>query len=173
MITFENKKLYELLLERDRLVNSGRKISKDIEGLEIKIKRFNEKEKRITAKVIPPKELTDRGDTIARQLEELSKELEKIAKAVTQAKLDAIPEEMKKDHQELLKQVGVLERDRNKIALKIQKIKDKIMPVVQKHVKPLLGEYEDIETAKLGTTVNTIDIIPFSYLDEFKAKFRR
>lgn len=173
MITIENKKLFELIKTKDALVNGGRKISRDIESLEIKVKRFEEKEKRITGKVIPSKELTDRGDEIDRELQKLSKELEKIANQITKEKLDAIPQDMKDEHNKLLVEVEGLERERNKIALKVQKIKDKIIPIVQKFVKPLLSEYDDIETAKVGEIDGEVTISTFNYLEDFKAKFRR
>ena len=61
MITLENKKLHDLIADKDELVNSGRAISKELDIVEVKITRFEEKEKRITEKVVPPKNLTDRG----------------------------------------------------------------------------------------------------------------
>lgn len=173
MITIENKKLFDLIRTKDTLVTGGRKISRDIEGNEIKIKRFQEREKRITMKVIPPKELTDRGDEISRELQRLSKELEGIANKITDTKLAAIPQEMKDDHNKLLTENEKLERERNKVALKVQKVKDKIIPIVQKFVKPLIGEFEDIETAKTSDKDGVVTITTFSYLDDFKAKFRR
>lgn len=173
MITIENKKLYDLIRTKDTLVNGGRKISRDIEANEIKIKRFEEKEKRITGKVTVAKELTDRGDEISRELQRLSKELEGIANKITQEKLAAIPQEMKDDHNKLLQENEKMERERNKIALKVQKVKDKIIPIVQQHVKPLIGEYEDIETAKASDKDGVVHISTFSYLEDFKAKFRR
>jgi DNA repair ATPase RecN len=172
MITLQNKKLFDLIVQKDVLVNGGRKISQNIEAIEIKVKRFEDKEKRITQKVTPSKELTDRGDEISRQLQELSKELEVIAKKVTEEKLSAIPQDMKDAHMKLLQEKEQLERERNKVALKVQKIKDKIIPIVQKFVKPLLGEYDDIETAKSDKD-DKVNITVFNYLDDFKAKFRR
>lgn len=171
MLTFENKKLHDLIVEKDDLVTGGRKISREIERLDIKIKRFEEKEKRITAKVIPPKELTDSGDALVKQITDLNVDLTKIANQINKSKMDAIPKEMIDEHRELLKQKEVLERDRNKVALKVQKIKDKIIPIVQKEVRPLLKEYDDIETAK--TQDGKVVISTFNYLEDFKAKFKR
>ena len=172
MITLENKRLHDLIVEKDSLVNEGRKISGQIDEDEIKIKRFEEKEKRITGKVVPPKELTDWGDELMRQMRVLETELTKIANDIEDAKLAAVPKEMKAEHLALLKHKENLERDRNKIALKVQKIKDKCVPIIQKEVRPLLkDEYDDIETAK--TKDGMVVVTTFNHLADFKAKFHR
>lgn len=171
MITINNKKLHDHIVAKDLLVTEGRKISQQIEEIEIKIKRFEDKEKKITAKVELPKTLTDRGDEVTKQIMKLSDELDAIGKEINDTKLAAIPKEMKADHLKLLADKEVLERDRNKVALKVQKIKDKVVPIIQKEVKPLLGEYDDIETAK--TKDGQVVINAFNYLDDFKKKFRR
>lgn len=173
MIEIKNKRLYDFIVSKDVLVNGGRKISRDIEANEIKIKRFQEMEKRITAKVIPPKELTDEGDELQREINRIAKRLETIANKITQFKLAAIPEKMQKDHKALLDENEKFERARNKVALKVQKIKDKIVPIVQKHVKPLLQEFDDIETAKASAEDGVVSITTFNRLEDFKAKFRR
>ncbi len=79
---------------------------------------------------------------------------------------------MKNDHLEVLKQKEKLERERNKVALKVQKIKDKVVPIIQKEVRPLLkDEYDDIETAKLKD--GKIVIETFNHIEDFKKKFRK
>lgn len=171
MIIIDNKRLHDYIVQKDKLVDDGRAISRQIETLEVKIKRFEDKEKKITAKIVPPVELTDKGDAMAKELERLSAELGKIADQINQSKLDAIPEEMKNEHMQLLKEKEELERERNKVALKVQKIKDKVIPIVQKEVKPLLKEYDDIETAKVKD--GKVVINTFNYLEDFKAKFKR
>jgi hypothetical protein len=171
MVEIENKKLHDLIVEKDRLVDIGRGITRDIVALENKAKVFEMKEKRITAKVVPAKEMTDRGDELVKQVTALNVELEKLARKINDSKLDAIPGDMKKDHLELLKKIEGLERDRNKVALKVQKIKDKVIPIIQKEVKPLLGEYDDIETAK--TKDGKVMVETFNHLVEFKKKFNK
>lgn len=171
MITLDNPKLHDLIVTKDALVTDGRAVSQKIEAIDTKIKVFEEKEKKITAKVIPPKELTDKGDALVVEITKKHTELQKIADAINKSKLDAIPEDMKNDHKQLLKDKEVLERDRNKIALKVQKVKDKIIPIVQKEVKPLLQEYDDIETAK--TKDGKVVIATFNHLEDFKSKFHK
>lgn len=170
MITLDNKKIHDLLVMKDEIVDEGRAVSQKIEDIEKKCKVFEDKEKKLTAKIIPPKEITDRGDVIVKQIEKLDKELSVIIKEINDAKLEAVPEKMREEHLQLLKDKEVLERDRNKLALKVQKIKDKMIPLIQKEVKPLLKEYEDIETAQAKD--GKVLIETFDRLAEFKAKFK-
>lgn len=171
MIKIEHKKLYTLISDKDVLVTQGRKISQKIEDIEAKVKGYEAKEMRITAKVIPPKELTDRGDEVAKQMEKLGDELNSLAQKINNSKLEAVPKEIKDAHMALLKDKEVLERERNKIALKVQKIKDKAVPIIKKEVQPLLkDEYDDIETAKLKDGMVVIET--FNHLADWKKKFK-
>ncbi len=171
MITLENKKVHDFIVAKDTLVAEGRKISQKIEDTEKQIAAFEEKERKITAKVIPPKELTDRGDTVVKEMMKHEDELNKIGKQINDFKLEAVPKEMKESHIKLLKEKEVLERDRNKIALKVQKLKDRIVPVVQKAIKPLLkDEFDDVSTAKAKD--GKVIIETFSWLEDWKKQFR-
>jgi seryl-tRNA synthetase len=170
MLTLNNKKLHDLIVLKDTLVYDGRKISQEMDKLEVKIKDYEDQEKKITANTKPPKELEEQGNKLAKEIETIAKELEKIAKEIEASKLAAIPEAIKKEHQDLMKQSEALERDRNKVALKVQKIKDKVVPLIQKEVKPLLKEYDDIETAKVKD--GKVVIATFNHLEDFKKKFR-
>lgn len=169
-VKIDNKKLHDWIVEKDALVTEGRKISADLDKIEIKIKRFETLEKRITTK-IEPKELTEKGEAIIKQMEALNKEVVEIGKKISAEKLAAIPAQMKADHEALMKERAEKEQARNKIALKVQKIKDRIIPLVQKEVKPLLEEYDDIETAKVKD--GQVVIETFNHLAEFKARFKK
>lgn len=181
MITIENKKLHDSIVDKDKLVEEGRAISREIEAMEIQIKKYEDKEMKITVKVIPPKELTDRGDAVAKQIGELSDELDKIARQINDEKLKAIPLTIKDAHLKLLKDKELKERARNKIALKVQKIKDKVVPLIQREVKPILqeqrmveidvGRFDDIGTAK--TKDGKVVIDKFNWLDDWMKKFGR
>lgn len=169
MITFENKKLHDLIVDKDTLVTEGRRISGEIDRIEIKIKRLEDKEKRITGKTNPPTELLERGEKAVAEITRLNVVLEGIVKEINDFKLAAVPPEIKAEHLELLKNREEKERDRNKIALKVQKVKDKVVPLIQKQVKPLLKEYDDVETAK--TKDGMIVITTFNHLTDWKNKF--
>lgn len=172
MIEIINPIIAKHLKNKDELVNEGRKISRDIENVEIKIKTYENREKAITGKVKPDPEIQARGDKLAEEVNAKIEELNKIGKEIEAMKLAAIPAEMKAEHLALLKKKEDLERDRNKVALKIQKIKDRIIPMIQKIVKPLLkDEYDDIETAKLQG--DKITIQTFNHVTDFKNKFKK
>ena len=171
MIEINNRKLHDLIVDKDELVTKGRSISRDIEMLDIKIKRYEDKEKRITEKVQAPEGLKNRGDEIMKLFNSLDKEFTDITKQIKELKLAMIPSDIKEEHEKLMKDREILERDRNKIALKVQKIKDKVIPIIQKEVKPLLvDKYDDIETAK--AVDGKIVISTFNHLEEWKKKFR-
>lgn len=168
----ENKKIVDLLTEKEAHVIEIRKVSSEIENLTTRIKRCEEKEKRITGKVTPPTELKEKGDKLEKDIHALMDELEKVGKEVEALKLAAIPEDLKKEHLGLLKEREVKEREMNKIALKVQKIKDKVIPLIQKEVKPILKtEYDDIETAKIKD--GKLVITTFNHIEDFKSKFKK
>lgn len=171
MIKIQNRKLHDLIVSKDDLVTEGRKITGQMEDLEKKVRSCEDKEKKITAKIEPDAELKTEGDALVEVFNNALKRLEEIGKAIEQKKIDAIPKELIAEHKGYLKQIESLERDRNKIALKVQKIKDRIIPLIQKDVKPMLEQYDDIETAKAKDGVVIIET--FNHLEDWKRKFNR
>jgi len=172
MIVITNKKLVKYIEDKDALVTEGRKVTREMESIETKIKNFETQEKLITGKVKPSPELGARGDALVEEINRKIKELEVLGKEVEEQKLSAVPKEMKDEHMALLKKNETLERERNKIALKIQKIKDRLIPIIQKEVKPLLEtEFDDIETAKVKD--GKVYISTFNHLEDFKSKFKK
>lgn len=172
MIEIKNPKIIKFLTDKDALVVEGKNFTKEIERIDIKIKGFENKEKAITGKIKPTKEVEEKGDKLVAEINARVKELEQLGKEIEESKLAAIPADMRKEHEELMASKEKLERERNKIALKIQKIKDRVIPMIQKECKPHLAtEFDDIETAKLidGKVVVTT----FNHIDDFKAKFRK
>lgn len=171
MLTLDNKRVHDYIVQKDLLVDEGRKISREIEAMEVKIRQFEDQERKLTAKITPPKELTDRGEVVTKELMKLTEELNSLSQKINDFKLEAVPKDIKDAHIKLLKDKEPLERARNKVALKVQKLKDKLVPIVQKELKPLLGEYEDLETAKAKD--GKVIISTFNYLEDWKAKFNR
>ena len=164
-----NKKLVTFLEQKDLLVESGRKISKQIEKVERQIQSCEDKEKVITAKV-QPKELGEKAEALKAQINELVKKFEKVASDIQNEKLSAIPKDLEEKHLALLKEKEQLERERNKVALKVQKIKDRVIPLIQKEVKPHLKEYEDIGTAFVKN--GEVEVQIYSRLEEWKDRFK-
>lgn len=170
MITLQNKRVHDYIVQKDLAVNEGRKISAKIETLDAKISNYEEKEKKITSKVVAPKELTEKGDLMVQQIVKLNADIEKIIKEISDFKLLSVPKEIKEAHLALMAEREKLERDRNKIALKVQKIKDRIIPIIQREVKPLLNQYDDIETAKAKD--GKVVITTFNHLEEWCKAFK-
>jgi len=168
MITIKDKKLVEMLKQKEALVIEGRNISKILEAIERDIEKCETEERKITAEV-EPKELAEEAEAMKKEIDALIKKFEKVANEITKTKLDAIPKELADKHKDLMKKREERERERNKVALKIQKIKDRIVPKIAAIVKPQLNEYEDVETAVVKN--DEIVIKTFSYLEEWKKAF--
>jgi len=169
MIELDNQKMYKLIESKDELVKLGRKISSELETIEFKINKLQDKEKVITGKS-ESKELLTRGEIARLEMERATKSFDKVAAEIHAFKLAAIPVQMKKDHYDLMAFRETKEEDRNKIALKIQKIKDKLIPLLKKEIEPFLKEYEDTQTVELKN--GKIIVETFSYLDDFKKQFK-
>lgn len=170
MITINDKKIIQLLLDKDELVKQGRLVSDEIERVESKITACEVKERKITEKC-QPKELGEEAEALKAQINELIAKFEKVAGEITKVKLEAIPKDLEATHKELMKKREEKERERNKIALKIQKIKDRVIPLIQKVVKPQLKEYEDIQTAQIKKGVVEVEV--FSRLEEWKNAYQK
>jgi len=169
MITLENKRVHDYIVDKDKWVSQGMEVSKKLEKVEKEIADFEKKEKAITAK-IEVKDLKERGDKLNDECQKKFEELQSVIKQIEEIKLKGIPKDIKEAHLAKMKEREQLERERNKIFMKVQKIKDRVIPIIQKEVKPLLKEYDDIETAK--TKDGKVILKTFNHLEEFKAKFK-
>lgn len=169
MIKLDNPKLYKYLKEKDELITAGRRLSHEIDKIEKKLKVFESVETKLT-EAVKPEDLIAEGDKIVEEINALSGKLQEISDKIREKKLAAIPEKMANEHRALLKKKEEKELERNKIALKVQKVKDRVIPMVQKEVKPLLvDKYDDIESATVKggkVVINT-----FNHLEEWKAGF--
>lgn len=170
MITIKNKKVVTLLKEKEELVLTGRETSKKIEALDLKIFNLDKKERKITDSVLP-KELLEKGEALKAKINLEVEELQKIGQEIENAKIEAIPQSMVDEHYAYRDEKEKLEKERNKIALKIQKIKDKVIPLIKKEVAPQIGEYEDIESSEIIN--DEVVIKTFDRLEEFKKSFKK
>lgn len=167
-IVLDDPFIVKLLTEKDELIKQGRAISGQLDELQKEIDVYVEKEKAITAEV-DPKELIEQGDVLRNEINAKVKELEAVADKIREAKLAAIPEDMKKEHLALNDKREKLENERNKIGLQVQKIKDRVVPKIQKISTKHLGEYEDLLTANAKD--GKVIIEKFSHLQEWKRQF--
>lgn len=170
MIKLKNKQIAKYLKEKDDLVTKGRAISVELEELDKKIDANNKKQLEITAKV-DPKELVKEGEALQKKINKDLETLNEVGNKIMKAKLDGIPEEVKKEFFVLKTEHESLEKERNKIALKVQKIKDRVIPIIQRECKPQLSEYEDIESTEIRG--DNVLVKTFDHLEEFKAKFKK
>jgi len=165
IIVLTDPVILKLLIEKDDLIQQGRAISGQLDELQKEIDVYIEKEKKITAKV-NPKELIAQGEVLKNDINVKVKELEAVAEKIRVEKLNAIPEDMKKAHLALNDKREKLEKERNKIGLTVQKIKDRVVPKIQKRALRSLGEYEDLLTANVKD--DKVVIEKFSHLQEWK-----
>lgn len=163
-----NKQLRGYLEKKNDLVKEGRKLSARIEILTIKLEKNKEKQRKYTAE-IEPKELIDRGNALDKQIASLLTELEGIQKEVHALKVQNIPQSVGEEYESLKAQIEELEIERNKKALGVQKLKDRIIPLTQKLVGDTLDEFEDLSTVELKN--EKIIVTVFSHLEDFKEKF--
>lgn len=168
IIKLTNPKILKHLQEKDLLITEGRKISAQIEKKEKEIEKHNEKERAITMKA-EPLDLIKEGDEVNTKINTLLVELERIANAIQEFKIAAIPQTMKDKHYLLKDELEAMRITRNKIALKVQKIKDRVSPLVKKEIAPHLGEFEDTETVQI--IKGQVVVQTFSHLDEWKTRF--
>lgn len=170
-IQLENDKLKKLLSEKIKLINSGIKISVEIEGIEEEMssvdKEIQEQEKNVDISDLyeKEKELSDRVQQCITEMEEVKKEVYARMKA-------QIPQDLYTKYEELTAKKEALEEDRNKIAIKAQKYNDKIIPEGRKAMKIYLkDEYDDYETLTLedGKVMCSL----FNHLEEFKTNFKK
>ena len=70
---------------------------------------------------------------------------------------------------EISQKIEDLQTERNKIGLKVQKIKDDTVLPFAREVKKTLGKYEDLETLQLVNGKIVVNI--FDYLERYKEEF--
>lgn len=171
VITLENEKLSKLLAEKSELVTTGRAISEEIEKLEAEMQQIDDEMKKIE-KTVDISSFKAREQEITSKVEVAIKEMEQIQKEIKELMVAAIPTELGSKYETLKEEKDKKENDRNKIALKVQKYNDKIIPQGRKLMKPYLDDiYDDYDTISLkdGKIVASI----FNHVEDFKANFKK
>lgn len=81
-------------------------------------------------------------------------------------------DELLKQGKEVTDQIEELENKRNKIALQIQKLKEKIIPLVKKETAPqITDEFEDLNTVDMVD--GKLTVTTFSHLENWQEAFRK
>ena len=171
VINLENEKMKTLLTEKSNLVVSGRAVSVDIENIEAEMQEIDDKMKEIE-KTVDISEFIEREKEISAKVDVAIKEMEQVQNEIRDKMLANIPSDLGDKYDELKNKKEALENDRNKIALKVQKYNDKIIPMGRKLMKPYLEDiYDDYDTISLedGKIVASI----FNHVNDFKANFKK
>lgn len=165
--TIDNPKLKELLKKKTDLVIEGREISQDIEDIANGNVEIDKQIQELEAKV-DLSEFKALAEESTKKMEALINEANEIQQKIydkVKAEIDPALGEKYSANRKLIEE---LENKRNKIGLKIQKIKDQIIPITQKVAKPLLeDEFEDFSDVRLEDGEVVIEI--FSHLEDWKA----
>lgn len=169
-VTLEDKKLRTLLEEKEELILNGREASLEIEEKEKEMQAIDqeiqtsESEVDMTDLLEEAKGITEEFNAVVAKMEASKKAMFDRAKAYVPAELYEKYENKKKEKEDL-------ELERNKIGLKIEQKKDKIIPLVRELMKPYLeNEFEDYDSIRLENEkiVGTI----FNHLDDFSKRFK-
>lgn len=170
-VVLTDKKLTRLITEKADMVLEGRKLSEGIDAVQAEMEAIDKEVQAI--------ESTVQVDDLRADAEELTKEfnavmdkMEKNQQKVRERLLEIVPKELREKYDAKKKEKDSLELERNKIALKVQKWNDKIIPLGRKLMKPFIrNEYEDYDTLRLenGKVVATL----FSHLADFKRSFEK
>lgn len=164
-VVLEDSKLKKLIEQKQELVLSGRKIAEEIDLIK-EAQKATENKMRIEEDKVDVKDLVEQAEEHVKQLEELKRLLFKKIRENT-------PQELRDQYDQLEKQKDEKHLELNKLGHKVQKIKDKIIPIVQKLGKPHLeDEWEDFDTTKIDDDGKVVLSI-FSRLEEWKTANRK
>lgn len=173
VITLNHPKLIKLEQEKGTIIEEGRAISQKIEEVELEMGKLDTR-LQIEESKVDIKDLKLEGDGLVKEMEALIQEYTGKIKAIEVKIFDRMKantdNKLREDHEVLAKQKEELENERNKKALKAQKIKDRIIPLARRVLAPHLeNKYEDFYDIRLkdGVIVGTI----FSHLNDWDKNF--
>lgn len=175
IIKVNDPKLLQLEQEKGKFIEEGRKISEQIEVVELEMGKIDTRLQKEEAKVdindlkVKQADLTKQ---MADALTYFTAEIKKAQQEIFDRMAGKTDPALREQHKILQKQKEDLETERNKKALKAQKFKDRIIPLAQKLLRPhLQNDYEDFYDIRLenGEMIGTI----FSHLDEFEKTYKK
>lgn len=170
-IVLEDGKLKKLLEEKEELVMAGRAKSDEIETLEKEMGEID-LEIQTLEKKVDVSHLKSEADKITDQFNKALAEMQAIQKKLFNTMKSQIPKDLGDRYDTIKKEKEKKENERNKIALKVQQKRDKIIPLSRKLMTPHKTDlYDDYDTVRLenGEVVATL----FNHLDEFKKNFNK
>lgn len=167
----DNPKLKKLLQEKTDLILEGREKSQEVEELEQEMNQIDieiqalEKTVDLSEIEAKAKDITDRMNIVMTEMQNVEKEIYEKVKV-------AVPQELKDKYAEKKRLKEKFENERNRIALKVQKKKDLIIPLTQRIAKSLLqDEFEDYSDVRLENGEVILEF--FSHLEDWKEAHRK
>src|SRR3990167_7749187 len=168
-ITLESDKLKKLLEIKAELVTQGRVISDEITQKEADMEQID-KEIQAIEKTVETDDIKKRAEETTRRFNEVVKDMDLVKKELYDKMKAGVGSELPAKYEAAKEETEQLENKRNKIALKVQKYTDKIIPLGRKLMRPHLeAEGDDYDTLRIenGWIVGTI----FNHFDDYKKAF--
>lgn len=165
-IIIDDEKLKTLIQEKTNLILIGREKNHEIEDVENDMKAID-KEIQAVEKSVDTSDIDAKAKVINDEMNAILERATAIKEELRARLKEAVPAMLIEQYETAEKKKTALEEERNKIALKVQKKNDRIIPLGQKLMKPyLLDEFEDYDSLRLedGKVIGTI----FSHLELFK-----
>lgn len=171
VITLQDEKMKKFLTEKSLLVTTGRGISEEIEKLEAEMQEIDNQMKEIE-KTVDISEFVEREKEISAKVDVAIQEMDQVQKEIRDKMIATIPPELGARYEEIKTKKEQLENDRNKVALKVQKYNDKIIPFGRKLMKPHLEDnFDDYET--IGLEDGEIKAVIFNHVEDFKTAYNK
>jgi chromosome segregation ATPase len=171
IVKLDDPKLKKLIVEKEGFVNEGRKVAGEIDLIK-------ESQKSVEQKLVEEESKVDVSEFDKALLDKRDEMLAllKLSQRLERQRYDHIlkntPQELRDQYDQLEKQKEKKEQELNKLGHKVQKVKDRIIPIIHKLGKPHLeDEFEDFSTSKLDDTGTPVIEI-YSRLEEWKAAQR-
>lgn len=168
-VILADPKLTRLLKEKADMIIEGRKVSEDIEAKEGEMDVIDKEVQAVEA-TVDLVDLRAEAEQLTIEFNAVMDKMEKNQKKVRERMNEVVSQEFKDKYDIKKKEKEELENGRNKIALKVQKWNDKIIPLARKVMASFLqNEYEDYDTLRIenGEVVGTI----FNHLEDWKKVF--
>lgn len=168
-VTLEDAKLEKLLREKADMVLDGRKLSEDIDEKEREMGEIDKEVQEVEA-TVQVDDLRTEAEVLTKEFNSVMSRMEENQKKVRERMHQIVPQELKDKYENKKKEKEELESQRNKVALKIQKWNDKIIPLARKVMATFIqNEYEDYDTLRIenGKVVGTI----FNHFEDWRKIF--
>lgn len=170
-IVLKDKYLAKLLREKAAFVEQGRAESELVEQRETEMAGID-KQIQDVEQTVDIKDLNDKAQAITEEFNAVVKRMEAVKQEIYDRLKSQVPTVLGDKYAEVKKQKDGHENARNRYGLKVQKWKDKIIPYIQKLVRPQFqNEFEDIEGFELSGEDVVVRI--YNHREEWEQAFRK